>query len=184
MCSYNPLTSLTGAGMLWMEVQLDDAENMGVTSPSVFLQNESSGFLAAAFIMWTCARTHRSCDERDLSKHSLALPQQSYTVKLNEHHCHFNRSNELLHWQTIEVIINSYWRFFVILHFHYSFFDDFSKFVFVVFVVLLDIVHAFVFNYVFIKYNLALVIFVLQVAINKNEKYCYLLFILKIFYFS
>ncbi len=28
-------------------------------------------------------------------------------------------------------------------------------------------------NYVFIKYNLALVIFVLQVAINKNEKYCY-----------
>ncbi len=29
-------------------------------------------------------------------------------------------------------------------------------------------------NYVFIKYTLALVIFVLQVAINKNEKYCYL----------
>jgi len=39
---------------------------------------KAAGFLAAAFIMWTCARTHRSCDERDLSKHSLALPQQSH----------------------------------------------------------------------------------------------------------
>ncbi len=149
MCSYNPLTSLTGAGMLWMEVQLDDAENMAwqklAYSPSVFLQNESSGFSSSSvYHVDVCQNTQVMWWAWPFKAQSSSSTAVTH-VKLNEHHCHFNHSNELLHWQTIEVNINSYWRFFVIF--------AFSLFIFLMilvnllcgFVVLLDIVHAFLY---------------------------------------
>ncbi len=89
---------------------------------------KAAGFLAAEFIMWTCARTHRSCDERDLSKHSLALPQQSdmsnsmstTVISITPMNCCIDRLLKLL------IVTEDFLSF---LHFHYIFFDDFSKFV-------------------------------------------------------